>query len=102
MFGAGQFNIGVFVCLAIGSATSDQAFSHDWYPKECCSGLDCAPSPRSEFEPVKNGWRVLRTGEVIPYDQIRRSRDGEFHRCLTEFWEPESATRCLFVPDLGS
>ena len=102
MFLAGRLKIGLFVVLVISLAELDQVLSHDWYPRECCSDLDCAPSARSGFKPVRNGWKILRTGEVIPYNKVRPSRDGEFHRCLTEFWEPQSATRCLFVPDFGS
>lgn len=102
MFKVGRLKIGLFVILAISSTNLDQVSSHDWYPRECCADLDCAPAPRSNFKPVKNGWKVLRSGEVIPYEKVRRSRDGEFHHCVTEFWDPDSRTRCLFVPDLGS
>jgi len=28
---------------------SNQAKSHDWYPMECCSGLDCAPVEKVEM-----------------------------------------------------
>ena len=95
----------VATATIIGATTSlvpSKARSHDWYPKECCMAVDCSPAPGSHFKAVGGGWRVLETGEIIPYSKVRRSPDGRFHRCIVDFWEPKSATRCLFVPDSGS
>ena len=97
-----MFRILVITIAIVAAIGSRRSGAHEWYPKECCASLDCAPYPSSNFRPVQNGWRILQTGEVIPFDEIMRSPDEKFHRCIAEFWEPNSLTKCLFVPDSGS
>lgn len=84
------------VCAVIGAPT--QVGAHSWYPAACCGELDCAPILPSEVHRVAGGWRILINGEFIPASATRPSPDGQFHRCVAEFWDPESATRCLFTP----
>jgi hypothetical protein len=35
--------------LAVLLAVTSPAAAHDWYPMECCSGLDCAPVDKVEI-----------------------------------------------------
>lgn len=54
--------------------------SHEWYPWECCSGIDCHEVPASEVDLTAGGYR-LKDGVVIPYGEERFSPDGKFHVC---------------------
>lgn len=76
------------------------AQAHDWYPAECCEGLDCSPAKPGAVEFTPLGWKIVRSGELIRFSdpRLRVSPDRQFHRCLMNFWEPEGETRCLFVP----
>ncbi len=80
--------------------------SHDWYPRDCCSGYDCYAIDNSEVEATDEGWLIMRTGEVVEYGQSRRpserkSEDGGFHRCSVG-GNPDARTLCLFVPRMAS
>lgn len=94
--------------LAVGTAGAAQtASAHDWYPHDCCSGHDCYPVDAEEIEVLPNGWRIIRTGETVPFGQTtkrpweRESMDGQFHRCSLG-GDPDAETLCLFVPAMGS
>ena len=76
---------------------------HSWYPKECCMQLDCAPIDANLIKRTSTGWYVVESRETLGFKdpRVRPSPDKHFHRCMEEFWEPDSKTRCLFVPKLG-
>lgn len=78
--------------------------AHHWYPRECCQQIDCAPLNRKDILSAQGGWYIRPSRETIPYfdSRVRSSPDGQFHRCIEEFWEPSSRTRCLFVPRFES
>lgn len=78
------------------------AFAHSWYPQECCQGIECQPLPKDRVREVPGGWMILDNDEFIPFSQARPSPDGQFHRCVKDFWVPNSPTRCFFAPEFGS
>ncbi|MGQ7793991.1 hypothetical protein ACUN0C_16405 [Faunimonas sp. B44] len=75
--------------------------AHDWYPKSCCGGEDCEPVAKETIALTSGGWLVKNTGEVIPFSTAKASPDGQYHRCRMRVSQPNSSTRCLFVPDMG-
>jgi hypothetical protein len=60
----------------------------------CCGEDDCVPVPADQVEPTPAGWRILPTGEVVPYVDTLRSEDGRFWRCH----QPNGVRRCFFAP----
>jgi hypothetical protein len=84
--------------------------AHDWYPDECCHGLDCAPVERQEWIPgssSENGeapapmvWVVTtKHGSVAvpPGFPRRQSMDNQMHACMRPV---RGALRliCIFLP----
>jgi hypothetical protein len=76
------------------------ASAHSWYPKECCSGRDCAPVEKVTWlVPAGGGLPQLVVTStvgtaVIPHDlPVRESKDGRMHVCIQDVW-----VICLFVP----
>jgi hypothetical protein len=77
------------------------ARAHDWYPMECCHGMDCAPVDRIDVGGSPGGIIVTsRVGTaVIPPEMTRReSQDNRMHVCMRK--TPTGAMRvlCVFVP----
>lgn len=79
------------------------AFSHSWYPWECCSNQDCWPT--EGVTATAAGWLIHTSGEVIPYDDSRiRTTPPEasgFHVCHVGA-DPKARVLCLFVPGAGA
>jgi hypothetical protein len=100
--------------LLLAGTTS--AAAHDWYPMECCSGMDCAPvekveilqSPAiasflpspSQASPVGGMLVTTKHGSVVvPVNFPRReSKDGRMHACMRP--SPNGTMRliCVFLP----
>ena len=63
------------------------AGAHDWYPKDCCGGNDCAPA-ESVLRRKDGGYEVLARGVsvLIPpeYNEWKLSPDGRIHVCVRE------------------
>jgi hypothetical protein len=77
---------------------SSAALPHSWYDAECCSDRDCAPisyAPR----PLPGGSYLLDTGEVVPRDRVKWSRDEHYHLCRMP---GTGHIFCLYVPPQGS
>lgn len=82
------------------------AFSHSFYPHECCHGQDCYPIPAEEVRLTKEGaYVVIASGEIfahpdsdVPIRKARFSPDGQFHRCTPNGERGAVYTICLFVP----
>lgn len=83
----------IFALLLAAHLVASPVSAHDWYDRECCSDHDCAPIKRSIIQWTPTGWRVvIRPGEhplarqrieaVIPFSQIRQSRDQFWHACI--------------------
>jgi formylmethanofuran dehydrogenase subunit D len=79
--------------------TATPALAHDWYPIECCHGMDCAPVERVEMQ---DGATLVVTSKhgtgVVPQTMPRReSQDGKMHVCM----RPSGAGMriiCVFLP----
>ncbi len=95
--------LAVILALLAGTASA-----HDWYPVACCSGKDCAPLSASDYELTAEGYRIIASGEIIPYGTERMSPDGSVHRCS---WQGKPGNRtigmnydkpCFWVPMMGA
>ncbi len=88
----------------------DPAYSHDamptaqkplgWsYPFSCCSGYDCRPVDDVAVAERPEGYVIVGTGEVVPYQdtRVKDSPDGQFHWCSVAGAE-DGRTICLYVP----
>jgi hypothetical protein len=85
------------VLIALTAAAS----AHDWYPRECCHDVDCAPVERAEA--LADG--VLRlTSRVgttdVPSSFPRQpSPDGRMHICMVRYSHFDNMRPvCFFVP----
>lgn len=90
--------------LALIAAPAPAALAHQapsgWtYDAVCCSNRDCRPISASEVEATARGWRIKRTGAVVPFSQARHSRDGAFHWCTVD-GSDNGKTLCLYAPDM--
>jgi hypothetical protein len=77
------------------------AAAHDWYPRECCHDVDCAPVEKAETLPNGSLRLTSRVGttDVPPSFPRRPSPDQRMHVCMVRYshlagMEPV----CLFVP----
>lgn len=73
--------------------------AHSWYPKRCCSGMDCYQADRvrrladGTLELSKGGI-LVRVTRAFP---VEASPDGKSHFCVFDSgWGPEA--RCVFLP----
>ena len=88
------------------------AMAHDWYPLECCHGMDCAPVEKVEFVPTPastTGTGALtvpslmmvttKHGSVlVPATFPRReSKDNRMHACMRPS-DGGMRLLCLFIP----
>jgi hypothetical protein len=79
------------------------AWAHSFYDAECCSSVDCEPIA-ADLVRVEGGDYVLPTGDRIPMDQARRSRDRDFHWCRKLNENPRPLIRldgklaCFYAP----
>lgn len=86
--------------LLLALLLASPAAAHDWYPWECCAGRDCYEAPAGAVKPEPGGWRVVNTGELIPYARARTSPDDHVHLCQPTV-NGVRTTRCLYVPFQG-
>ena len=85
--------------MFIGSI-STAAVAHDWYPMECCHGMDCAPVDRVDKTEPGGMTVTSRHGTaVIPESMPRReSRDQRMHVCMQPSRLGRMRVICVFVP----
>jgi hypothetical protein len=89
----------MIMCVAIFVMASGVASSHDWYPKECCSGKDCAPLAANQVTRVANGYWIYNR-QFWARDKIKQySPDGQYHVCKNPGAEK---AHCFFPPSEGS
>ena len=89
----------IAVMLMIPAATA-----HEWYPRECCGKMDCAPVER--VEQLSDGsLRVTsRVGITdVPASFPRQmSPDHQMHICMVRYSHFDGMRPvCLFVPPVG-
>lgn len=92
---AGALAIGAFLALAPIARAHPP---HAWVPIECCGENDCFPLDGVTVAP--GGWR-LPSGEIVPFDRTRLSRDpaGRFWRCYEDGAQRNRPrANCFFVP----
>jgi len=92
--------------------TATTAAAHDWYPIECCSGMDFAPVEKVEIISLQSagimgsaplpGSMLITTkhGSVIePANFPRReSKDNQMHACIRPSTGGTPRLICLFLP----
>ena len=89
----------LFFSLAIPVIIDGKAIAHDWYPSECCSGVDCAPVSATGFvqppavgvlgppsahasTPLMSVTTPRGTVVVPPNFRRRESKDNGLHACI--------------------
>jgi len=86
--------------------------AHDWYPKECCGGNDCAPATVEQIQVTPALAQHLQTtlptammittkhGVVIVPSgfKARVSKDGRAHACIVKVGFGQSRLICLWLP----
>ena len=99
--------IALVILTVLIASFVDRARAHDWYPIECCHGMDCAP--------VENVDTIISTAlgnelpalvvttkhgtAVVPATFPRReSKDGRMHACMRPGDGGSMRLVCLFVP----
>jgi hypothetical protein len=108
-----------FLAALLAAATlvaARPAVAHDWYPMECCSGLDCAPVEKVEMlngpsiasmlsSPAHaaplGGMLVTTThgSVVVPANFPRReSKDHRMHACMRPSPTGGMQLICIFFP----
>jgi len=107
------FIIGISLIVGI-TAGSMRACAHEatntagqplgWsYPLSCCSLTDCRPAASNEVRETANGYRLVTTGEVVPYTdrRVKDSPSGDFHVCQQGGDFDKGRVLCLFRPARG-
>ena len=94
--------IGATVALWAGIRSAD---AHDWYPMECCHGMDCAPVDKVQLlSPVSaNATPAMivttKYGTVVvPPDFPRREFGRQPHACLHETRCDRPYTPAVYLP----
>jgi hypothetical protein len=102
--------------LAALLAAATPAVAHDWYPMECCSGMDCAPVEKVEIlqgpamasmlgatasTPMSS--LMLVTSKhgtaIVPANFPRReSKDHRMHVCMRPGEGGTMRLICIFMP----
>ena len=80
--------------------------AHDWYPRECCGGTDCAEVEHATYDripaadnklPILAVITVHGTALVPENFPYRESLDGKMHACMRP-GPGDMRLICLFVP----
>ena len=86
------------ITVGMCGALSTLAFSHSWYPLECCSNHDCAPLIGKPE--VLSNWEFryttnLSSGITDQSTKLKDSPDNQTHVCIRE-----GKVICLFFPPI--
>src|SRR4249920_688679 len=65
--------------------------AHEWYPRECCSDMDCQQVPCNEI--YLSGGNYHYKSFSWPTNQLRTSPDGHCHVCISVLQKP----LCIFM-----
>jgi hypothetical protein len=77
--------MGKLVCLLlVAQLIISPASAHSWYPKECCSDIDCRPVPCAELTKINLGW-IWRGLVIFDEAQTRDSLDQFCHVCVKSY-----------------
>jgi hypothetical protein len=87
----------LFVMIIAIAMSWPSAWAHDWYPKHCCSGRDCAPLAFERVKVTPEGY-VIDGVFFVAHSKALWSPDEWFHGCfpgnkkvLGCFWAPRPA-----------
>lgn len=87
-----------FIVGVLIAALSIHAYSHEWYPLECCSSHDCHVADKAYW---KDGVMVVEVGKdqitIQKNVQWRPSPDAKYHVCYTNGYDAPHVY-CFFVP----
>ena len=95
-----RFQTKLLLIVILAGTNAAAAIAHDWYPMECCHGMDCAPVDHVDMSGPGGMTVTSRHGTaVIPENMPRReSLDQRMHVCM----QPSSFGRmrviCVFIP----
>ena len=92
--------IALVPALTLGPLAGGRLAAHDWYPLECCHGMDCAPVDRVDGT-ESGGMTVtsrLGTARVPPSMARRESKDNQMHVCMRPNRSGAMQVICIFVP----
>lgn len=86
------------LALMLCAAAPAPAHSHEFYPRECCSGRDCAPLANERVRVTPEGY-VIDGRHQVPHGKARWSPDEHYHGCFPSpmqgklgcFWAPRGA-----------
>lgn len=86
-----------FIPLAL---VATPAMAHDWYPTECCHGMDCAPVERVEVMPNASLAVTSKHGTaIVPATfPTRESKDHRMHVCMRRGDAGAMRPICVFLP----
>lgn len=81
-------------------AITTPASVYDWYPIECCHGMDCAPVEKVEMLEGTSLVVTSRHGTgVVPATMLRReSKDSRMHVCMRPSNSGGMRIICVFLP----
>lgn len=87
-------------------AYTSEAWPHDWFPPDCCSGFDCREIAPEQVQTTKQGFLLPGNPEIVPYSspKIRQTPpegDGAYGLC-TKGGKPDGDVLCLYIPTWGS
>lgn len=88
-------------------AKAHQAPSGWNYPIECCHDQDCYEISEKDIVIVEGGYMILANKEIVPFEKVKTSPDGRYHRCSYNRGDPTAGTIvdrttetiCLFIPE---
>lgn len=88
------------IVFALLLAIATPVSAHDWYPIECCHGMDCAPVEKVE---VQEGTSLVVTSRhgtgIVPATMPRReSKDSRMHVCMRPSSAGGMRIICVFLP----
>jgi len=108
--GIGMVRAWIFAGLLLAATT---AAAHDWYPMECCSGMDCAPVEKVEILPLQSAG-IMGSSSALPGNMLittkhgsvivpanfprRESKDNQMHACIRASAGGNARLICLFMP----
>lgn len=84
-------------------APPSAAMPKGWtFASRCCGNGDCYPVQTDAIRERPDGYHILSTGEVIPYQstKVLPSPDGLPYRCSTA-GSVQGVTYCIYVPKGG-
>jgi len=69
------------------------------FDSRCCGNGDCYPVETDAISERPDGYHIISTGEVIPYqsNKVLPSPDGLSYRCSTA-GSVQGITYCIYVP----